>query len=111
MRNIITRYNEQGLLGLEDNRSYNPGAPTILNKQEQNSLSEAIMKNIDNNEPWSGKQTIKWVKETIGGKVSLQSSYNYMHKLGFSLQSPRPRHKLANLQEQEYFKKNVYLSE
>lgn len=110
IRNIISLYNKKGLLGLRDNRHNNLGAPTILDQKEQDSLSETISKKIDCNDSWSGKKTVEWVEKETGKKISLKSSYNYMHKLGFSLQIPRPRHKLANLEEQENFKKRGCLS-
>lgn len=110
MRNIITRYNEEGFLGLKDKRHNNCGAPTLLDKQELLLLDEALQKPPAKGGRWNGRKVAIWIKENIGKEISLRRCYDYLNKLEFSLQSPRPRHKLANALEQETFKKSVYLN-
>ncbi len=110
MRDIITRYNTKGLLGLKNQSNESVGAPTLLNKQEQLLLSQTLENPPIDGGRWNGRKVARWVKENIGKEISLRSCYNYLHKLGFSLQRPRPRHKKASSLEQDLFKKNLYLN-
>ena len=109
MRDIISRYNENGLLGIRNKRCNNYGAPTLLNQQEQLLLYQTLEKPPIDGGRWSGQKVAEWVRANLEKEIGLKSCYNYLHKLGFSLQSPRPRHKRASSSEQELFKKSVYL--
>ncbi len=108
MRDIISRYNKDGLLGLKNKCHNNYGAPTLLNQKEQLLLAQTLEKPPIDGGRWSGKKVAAWVKENLDRKISLKSCYNYLHHLGFSLQRPRPRHKRVSSSEQELFKKNTY---
>lgn len=111
VRDTISRYNKKGLQGLKSQYRANCVAPTILNEQEQLLLEKALEKSPIKGGRWNGRKISAWIKENIDKEISLASCYNYLHKLKFSLQQPRPRHKLANLVEQEEFKKSVYLND
>lgn len=63
MRNIITRYNEEGLLGLKDRRHNNCGAPTLLNQKELSLLDEALLKPTAEGGRWNGRKVAEWVKK------------------------------------------------
>ena len=108
VRDIISRYNKEGLMGLRNQHITKSGAPTALDKQEQLLLEEALGKLPIDGGRWNGRKMAAWIKKNIGKEISLASCYNYLHKLKFSLQYPRPRHKLANLVVQEEFKKKAF---
>ena len=108
VRDIISKYNKKGLLGLKNQHSSKRGAPTVLNKEEQLSLEKALEKPPTDGGRWNGREIAAWIKENMDKEVSLASCYNYLHKLKFSLQRPRPQHKLTNLVEQEEFKKKAF---
>ena len=108
IRNIITRYNEGGLLGLKDKRHSNCGAPMLLDEQELLLLDQVLQKPPAKGGRWNGRKVATWIKENIGKEISLRRCYDYLKKLEFSLQTPRPRHKLADASEQEIFKKKAF---
>jgi transposase len=47
----------------------------------------------------------EWIYEKTGREVRPQLGWDYLKRLGFSLQRPRPRHRKANEEKQEAFKK------
>ena len=102
---IIHRYNEAGLGGLRDKRHDNPGLAPLLSEAEQKALYEVLQEPPEEGEVWSGKKVTAWVTQHIGRPFHLQRSYEYLERLGFSLQQPRPRHRQADAAAQENFKK------
>jgi len=101
---IIGRYNAAGLAGLQDQRHNNPGVSPLLNEQERQALYRALLTPPEDG-MWSGKKVVSWVKEQLGKDIHLMRSYDYLARLGFSLQSPRPRHAEADEEAQAHFKK------
>jgi transposase len=102
---IIQRYNEAGLAGLKDKRHTNPGLAPLLNEAEQQALYEALQAPPEAGGVWSGKKVAAWVSEHTGKTFHVQRSYEYLERLGFSLQQPRPQHRRADQGAQEDFKK------
>lgn len=107
---IIRRYNAAGLAGLQDQRHNNPGVAPLLTEDEQQALYTALQTAPEEG-VWSGKKVVAWVQEHLGKDIHLSRSYDYLERLGFSLQRPRPRHAEANEQAQAHFKKTSLLSE
>ena len=53
-----------------------------------------------------GPKVARWIEETTGREhVHDQRGWDYRIRLGFSAQTPRPRHKEADAQAQAAFKK------
>lgn len=102
---IIHRYNEAGLEGLRDKRHDNPGLTPLLNEAEQKALYAALQRPPEEGGVWSGKKVAAWVGKYTGKAFHVQRSYEYLERLGFSLQQPRPQHRQADQAEQEDFKK------
>jgi transposase len=46
-----------------------------------------------------------WMSQTLGRPVSTQRGWEWMRRLGFTLQRPRPRETRANPEAQAAFKK------
>src|SRR6476659_863064 len=91
---IVHRYNEKRLDGLGDHRGKNAGAKPLLDKE-----GEAVLKTVLAEPPADGGL---WT----GRKVWPQRGWDYLKKLGHSLQMPRPRHaKAASAEEQALYKK------
>ncbi|MBL3087671.1 winged helix-turn-helix domain-containing protein, partial [Klebsiella pneumoniae] len=55
---------------------------------------------------WTGPKLRDWVERELGKKVSLYPIYRLLHEMGFALRSPRPRHRRADVQAQQAFKKS-----
>ena len=106
---ILRRYNEHGPEGLHDRRRHNAGHAPLLNGQEQADL-EALLEGGRTPEglPWTGPRVARWIEQRTGREaVHNQRGWDYLIRLGFSAQTPRPRHQQASAQEQEAFKKHA----
>ena len=109
VRRFANRYNEQGPETVIDLHQINPGGGVrrLTPKQE-----EQLRKAIEEREPpdgglWNGPKVAKWIKEKTGEKAHPQIGWVYLKRLGFSPQTPRPRHsKAANEEQKKGFKKN-----
>jgi transposase len=106
IREIVQRYNEQGLEGLKDQRHENPGAPALLSDEEILRLAQVIRKDYAKGVIWHGQKVIQWLRDELGKEVYPQRAYEYLASIGFSQQVPRPRHRKADEGEQQTFKKN-----
>ncbi|HEV2123910.1 MAG TPA: winged helix-turn-helix domain-containing protein [Chloroflexota bacterium] len=107
IRQIIHRYNEHGADGLADQRHRHPGAPTMLSQQQQRELEHLLETGkAPDGTPWTGPKIARWIEEKTGrAKVHDQRGWDYLVRLGFSAQTPRPRHQEADAAAQAAFKK------
>src|SRR6478735_5246735 len=89
-----------------DHRGKNAGAKPLLDKE-----GEAVLKTVLAEPPadgglWTGPKVAAWMSARLGRKVWPQRGWDYLKKLGHSLQMPRPRHaKAASAEEQALYKK------
>ena len=104
---IAKRYNTQGPAGMINRRhtdSYRP-APLLapaLQEELRGLLAEATRRNA----PWTGQDVANWMSERLGRTVAYSVGWSYLVRLKHSLQAPRPRHVLADAQQQDTFKKS-----
>jgi len=92
------------------------GRPTKLTKQRLRSLKTKILVEIEsaNNEfcSVSTKQIGELIHQEIGELYSLRHVERIMHKVGFSLITPRPQHMRHNQEKvdrfRDEFKKNLH---
>lgn len=107
-RQIVHRYNQQGIQGLIDKRKHNPGQEPVLNVKQKEALKNAIL----NEKPpdkglWTSVKVADWIEKKTGKRPGDRTGLNYLRKLGFSLQQPRTRHTQGATAEQiKQFKKN-----
>ena len=107
IRTLIHRYNDQAADGLKDQRHGHPGAPAMLSPAQQNEL-EAVLERepAPDGGPWTGPKIARWIERKTGReKVHDQRGWDYLVRLGFSAQTPRPRHAEASEAAQAAFKK------
>lgn len=104
--NTLHLYNENGSQGLKDKRCNNKRGDTFQNKAFLNHLEEIMINECPYGGLWNGKKVQRWVEENYGRRVVISTIYRWLWKIGFSWQSPRPKHKHSNKEEQEKFKKN-----
>lgn len=107
LRQIIERYETEGLAGLRDLRHENQGAPPLLRPEEVAELGRVVREDYQRNVLWNGKKVVEWVKDQLGKEIYPQRAFEYLAQIGFSKQSPRRRHKKADKARQEEFKKNA----
>lgn len=106
IRAIARRYNVEGAAGIGDKRHGNPGRPRPLTTHQQQTLKTALSEAQARGERWSGRRVAQWLSEQLGRVVHVQRGYEWLAKLGFSPQLPRPQHHQASEEDQQVFKKS-----
>ena len=108
VQNYVSRYNQYGLKGLEDN--YAGGNSLKLTQQQKQKLTSYI--DAQAADPSGGVRRAcdlrEWIKENIGVLYSLSGVYYLLHSMGYSCLMPRPRHHRADTNLQQEFKKNFW---
>ncbi len=104
---LIGRWNQAGLAGLGDRRRGNAGAQPLLDAVGLAALEAALSAPPADGGLWNGRQVAAWMSAYLGREVSPTRGLDYLHRLDFSRQRPRPRHlKAAGPEGREAFKKN-----
>jgi transposase len=105
VREIARRYREDGAAGIGDRRHGNPGAPPLLDAGQQEALRHALGGPAPDGGIWTCRQVAAWIAEAIGRPVDVARGWEWMRRLGFSPQRPRPRETRADSEAQAAFKK------
>lgn len=107
VRTLVKRYNEHAAAGLRERRADNPGAQPLLSTRQQAELDEALRGAAPDGGPWNGTKVAAWIAERTGRKVvHHQRGWDYLRRLGYTAQTPRPRHRKAEAEAQAAFKKS-----
>lgn len=102
------RYNREGPSALLDGRRNNPGAEPLLSPAQMLELDDAVRNGpAPDGGPWNGPQVARWMSERTGKPVHPQRGWEYLRRLGYSPQRPRPRHKGADAEAQARFQAGV----
>jgi len=105
IREIARRYREAGPAGIGDRRHGNPGAPPLLDAAQQEQLRAALGGPAPDGGIWSCRSVAAWMHRQLGRPVSAQRGWEWMRRLGFTPQRPRPRETRADAVAQAAFKK------
>lgn len=106
IRLLVLRYNEHGPEGLRDRRADN-GREPILGEDIQEELLSVLSGPAPDGGLWSSPKVAQWIRERLGlEKFRYQRAWDYLQRLHFTLQRPRPRHAGASEKEQARWKKN-----
>src|SRR5919106_2898888 len=105
VREVARRYREAGPAGIGDRRHGNPGAAPLLDVAQQAQLRDALGGPAPHGDLWTCRSVAAWMSERLGRPVSAQRGWEWMRRLGFSPQRPRPRETRANPAAQAAFKK------
>jgi transposase len=105
VREIARRYREEGPTGIGDRRHGNPGAAPLLTRKQQEQLRAALRGPAPDGDLWTCRSVAAWMSQTLGRPVSAQRGWEWMRRLGFTPQRPRPRETRADPTEQAAFKK------
>ena len=108
IRALARRYNAKGPSEIGDGRHNKSGQPSPLNQVQQQKLKQEILAAQERGENWNGRRVAQWMSEQLGRPVHMQRGYEWLAKLGFSSQMPRPAHKNADVEEQGVFKKSSH---
>jgi transposase len=106
IREVSRRYNEGAAEGLGDRRHRNPGAVPLLSPEQQEELAEALSEPPEDGGLWNSRKVALWIeKKTARQGVRAQRGWEYLRRLGYTPQVPRPSNAGADPEEQEAFKK------
>ena len=104
---IAKRYNEQGPAGMVNRqRTTSWRAPRMLSAAQQEELRAALAGPApDGAKRWRARDVADWMATQLDRPVATQRGWDYLQRLKHSQQVPRPRHALADAEQQETFKK------
>jgi transposase len=102
---IVRRYNAGGPAGGGDRRRRNPGAEPLLTAAQQAELRAALARPAADGGGWTGPKVAGWMAARLGRPVGAQRGWEYLRRLGFTPQVPRPCHARADPAAQAAFKK------
>jgi transposase len=105
LRTIVRRYNQAGVTTLIDRRHQHPGGRLLLTSVQQATLVQALQGPAPDGGLWTGPKVAAWMARQIKQPVHPQRGWDYLRRLGYRLQQPRPRHAKAQPEAQAAFKK------
>jgi len=105
VRTVIRRYNADGAAGVVDRRHANPGGTGLLTLPERAELRAALRGSPPGGGLWTCRKVADWIGARLGRPVAEQRGWDYLRRLGFSPQRPRPREVRADPAAQAAFVK------
>ena len=106
---IAKRYNAQGPASMHNHQhTTSRRAAPLLSPALQEELRQALAGPAPEDDKWSGRTVAEWMAARLGRPVSRYCGWVYLARLKPRPRHglPRPRHALADLEEQETFKKS-----
>jgi len=85
--------------------SYRP--PPVLSPALQEELRQALAAAAAKHAHWTGQEGAAWMAQRLGRPVSYHLGWSYLMRLKHTQQVPRPRHALADTEQQGAFKKTL----
>lgn len=107
IQEIARRYRDGGPAAVGDRRHGNPGAAPLLDAAQQAQLQDALAGPAPDGGLWTGRQVARWMSQRLGRPVSPQRGWEWLRRLGFTPQRPRPRETRADAAAQEAFKRGA----
>ena len=104
VQEIARRY-RAGPAAIGDRRHGNPGAAPLLNPEQQVQLQQALGGPAPDGGLWTCHKVAAWIGTQIGRPVDPTRGWEWMRRLGFTPQRPRPRETRADPEAQATFKK------
>jgi transposase len=104
---IAKRYNAEGPAGMVNRqRTTSWRAPRMLSAAQQEELRAALAGDApDGAKRWHARAVADWMAKRLGRPVATQRGWDYLQRLKHSQQVPRPRHVLADAEQQDTCKK------
>lgn len=103
---IVKRYNTQGPQGLVDRRRHLPGAAPLLTPALREELAAALEQDAPDGGLWTGPKVAQWMSEKLNRPIYPVRGWEALKSLNYRRYTPRPRHRKADPEAQEEFKKN-----
>ena len=109
-KEIVHKYNKQGIEAIQNRRKMvrRRHKNALLNAEALEKLRQALKKRPEDGGIWTGPKVARWIEQETGReKVWAQRGWDYLKRLNYSPQIPRPKHYKGDKNEQEAFKKNL----
>ena len=110
---VVKSYNADGGQGLrnrrKDKRHRPRGSRGLLKGEQLERLQERLQSPPADGGLWSGPKVARVMSEMLERKVWPQRGWDYLKRLGYSHQRPRPKHLKGDEQQQTTFKKTANL--
>ena len=105
---LLARYNQQGSAALGDLRRQNGARASVLVPELLGRLGERLATPPPDGGLWTSRKVAVWMAGELGLKaLAPQRGWEALKAIGWSIQSPRPRHPASATPEQrEAFKKS-----
>lgn len=105
---IARRFNDEGEEGLVNHRKQSrSNRHLLLTDAQLGELRTALEGPAPNGDVWNSRTAAAWLSLLLGRRVSPQTAWTYLRRIGWTSQTPRPRHvKAATPEEQTAFKKS-----
>lgn len=104
---LVGRYNAGGVEGLSDRRHTNPGAAPLLDAEGRAALRRALAGLPNDSGQRTGPKVAAWMERRLGHPVHGQRGWEYLRRVGYTPQVPRPAHPDADPAAQAAFKQTL----
>lgn len=106
-RKIVHSYNQTGVTSVSNRRQgHVRPRRALLTPEQQQELEQALQNPPPDGGIWTSGKVADWIAKKTGRQsVRDQRGWEYLCRLGRSLQSPRPQHTQADPEAQAAFKK------
>jgi transposase len=106
-RQIVHAYNQNSLEAIVNRRRGRlVSSRALLDETQQQELDYALQSTPADGGVWNGPKVAQWIAQKTGrSQVHPQRGWDYLKRLGYSGQRPRPHHAQADEAAQEAFKK------
>ena len=104
VQEVARRY-RAGPAAIGDRRHGNPGAAPLLAATQQEQLRRALGGPAPDGGIWTCRTVATWMGAAIGRPVDPARGWEWMRRLGYTPQRPRPRETRADPEAQAAFKK------
>jgi transposase len=102
VRQIARRYNQRGAEGLIDQHQINPGGKKpALTAEQQQQIRERLQQPPEDGGLWNAPKVGELIKTLFGIQLDPSTAWDYLKRLGFSLQLPRLQHQQSATTEQQ----------
>lgn len=103
VRQIAKRFNQSGADAMRDRRHDNPGAAGLVDEPTKAELAAALEQPPEEGGLWSGPKAAAWMARRLGRPVHPQRGWEYLRRLDWTPQRPRPKHPQGDPSTQNSF--------